>query len=213
MAYGSFPLSLLVVFLVFLGILAGLAIAVTKTVNPDGRVSRGFFGALGSSLAILFLCGLGLLGTALFGLALAVGTAIEKNPIESIEVYRDGVRHEIAGDDITHAFRSRYEPATYTSGDTAHVLFTVEGSAGRELLSFAQEVLGIDARDLERVLTVTEHRTASGRTVEVYEFVLPLAQDEIEELEEEIRRECDGLNVRLPDGIAIRFDGAERFAR
>ena len=45
----------LAVFVAFLGILAGLSVAVTKTVNPDGRVSRGFFGGLASAIALVFL--------------------------------------------------------------------------------------------------------------------------------------------------------------
>jgi len=205
-----FLLVVLAVFVAFLGVLAGLAVAVTKTVNPDGRTARGFFGALGSSLALLFLCGLALFGTGLFGTALAVGTAIESNPIRHIEVRRGDAsedtapHHDAYVDDVIQA-------ATYRGGDRSgpvHLIFSVEGGAGRELIDFLVEVVGLDRRQLERSMTVQEVLTSRGEVLELYDVTLPCDDDDLADLEREIRRELDGLEVNLPESVVIEFQGA-----
>lgn len=187
----SFLVLALAVLIAFLGLLGGLSVAVTKTVNPDGRVSRGFFGALGSVLALLFLSGVGLLGTGVFVAAVAIGTAIDKNPIHAIEIGRDG-----------NEFTSGLE---FDDEHPMRVRFWVEGDGGRDLLALVENVLGVDRRELERVLTVRPHESGVS-DVAVYEFRLPLTEGDLVDLEREIARELDGLEVRLPDRVRIIFD-------
>ncbi len=207
----SFPIVALVVFVVFLGILGGLAVAVTKTVNPDGRVSRGFFGGLASAATLVFLCCLALVGTGLFGVALAAGTALDKNPIRHIEVRREPpVAYDDGNLERSSDERGRRGYGTTHDG-TLHVMFSVEGDGGEQLVSFLEDIVGVNKRDLERLLTVTEHTASSGETLSVYTLELPIDDDEIDEIEREIRRELDGVRVSLPDSVAITFAGAERW--
>ena len=202
----SYLVLLLAVFVVFLGILGGLAVAVTKTVNPDGRVTRGFFGSLASAVTLIFLCCTALLGTGLFVATLAIGTAIDKNPIRHIEIRRE--QPAVIDDGNFGIQASRGFGGSDES--TVHVLFSVEGDGGGTLLAFLEDVVGVDRRDLERVLTVTHHVTSNGERIDVYEFELPISADEIADLEHEIRHELDGVRVHLPDSVAITFAGAER---
>jgi hypothetical protein len=216
----SFLAVLLAVFVVFLGILGGLSVAVTKTVNPDGRVSRGFFGALGSVLTLVFLCGMGLFGTGIFVAAIAIGTAVDKNPIQRIEVRRDAPLAAAAAEegslehadtilgDVIRAGR-RIEDARDPEGPV-HLFFSVEGGHGDALLGFLEDVVGFHRDDLREVLTVREHVAEDGTTLDLYEFELPLTNRDLGELEDELRRELDGLRVRLPDSVAIEFAGAKR---
>jgi hypothetical protein len=188
----------LTVFVAFLGILAGLSVAVTKTVNPDGRVSRGFFGGLASAFALVFLCATALLGTGVFVAAVLVGTAIDKNPIESIEIRRDGAGSETTWGDVIHAAEKQHPVS---------VRFSVAGDGGSHLISFLEDVVGVDKRDLERALTVTPHESGVS-SLDVYEFRLPLTPEDLDDMERQIENDLDGINVDLPDSVQIYFEGA-----
>lgn len=196
----SFLIVLLTAFVAFLAVLAGLSLAVTKSVNPDGRQARGVFGGFASALALAFLCGLGAVGTGAFVLAAAVGTAVDKNPIERIEVRRASAQPTEDGDldrDWRHG--------------PVHLLFTVRGDAGRELVELVREVVDVDRAELDEILTVHRQRSADGTDLRVFEFRLPFSEDDLEDLEHDIRDELDGLRVHLPESVAIHFEGARQF--
>ena len=195
----SFLIVLLTAFVAFLAVLAGLSLAVTKSVNPDGRHARGVFGGFASALALAFLCGMGAVGTGAFVLAAAVGTAVDKNPIESIEVRRGGAPSEDG--DLDRDWRH----------GPVHLLFTVRGDAGRELVELVREVVDVDQAELDEILTVHKQRSTDGTELRVFEFRLPFSEDDLEDLERDIRDELDGLRVHLPESVAIHFEGARQF--
>ena len=190
---------LLAVLVVFLGILAALSCAITKTVHPDGRVSRGFLGGLASSISLVFLCGLGLVGTGAYVATLVVGTAIDKNPIERIEI-----RRGLNGPENPAGF------AFESSEDAVHVLFSMRGEGGAQLEGFLEDVFGLDRHDLDRILTVHEHEMLDGSLLELYELRLPLTGEDLDDFEDEVERELNGLRLRLPDSVAVYFEGARR---
>ena len=206
------PLLALVVFVVFLGVLAGLALAVTRTVSPEGRTSRGLFGTLGSMFALLFLCGLGMAGTALFGATLAIGTAIGQNPIERIEVVRaDG--EAPLGLESLFAESSYEERARRELGERdrrspregTHLRVTTQPGTSEWVEEFLVEGLGVDARDLHRSLRMHTERGPHGHEVEVLDFRLPVSEHDWRELERELRRELDGMELSLPRGLSIEL--------
>ena len=175
----GFLIVLLTVFFAFLGILAVLSLAVTKTVNSHGQTGRGVFGGLASALALIFLTGMGAVGTGAFVVAAFVGTAIDKNPIERIEVRRGAP----APDDgsLTAATpepsldptpdRAGARRKSFHTGDhgPVHVLFTVRGGAGRELIDLLRDVVEVESAELERLLTVHEETTTDGTPYEIFE--------------------------------------------
>lgn len=196
----SFLTVLLVVFAGFLALLGVLALAVTKAVNPDGRTARGFFGGCASALALLFLCGVGATGLGIFVGATAVGTAIDKNPIEKIEIRRGPP--ELPSDD-TVAQDWRHGPV--------HLLFTVRGNAGDELVEMVREVVEVDHHEFDQYVTIHDRIGSDGAPFQIVEFRLPLTDEDLEEIKREIERELDGLRIRLPESVAIHFESAERF--
>ena len=195
----SFLVLLLTVFVAFLGLLGVLSLAVTKTVNPSGREARSWFGGCAAALALVFLCGMGTVGTGAFLVAVAVGTAVDKNPIERIEI-----RRVAAADDGELTQDWRHGPV--------HVLFTVRGDAGRELVELMREVVELEQGvSLEDHLTVHRRTSSDGTEYRIFEFRLPWTEDDLADFQREIERELDGLRVHLPASVVIDFEGAERF--
>ena len=197
----SFLVLLLTVFVAFLGLLGVLSLAVTKTVNPNGREARGWFGGCAAALALVFLCGMGTVGTGAFLVAVAVGTAVDKNPIERIEIRRVAAAESDDGE-LTQDWRH----------GPVHLLFTVRGDAGRELVELVREVVELEEGvSLEDYLTVHRRTSSDGTEYRIFEFRLPWTEDDLADFQREIERELDGLRVHLPASVAIDFEGAERF--
>ncbi len=182
----------------FLGLLGMLGFAVTRTVGADGTKGHGFLGGCAAALVLFFLSGMGVIGTGGYLLALAIGTAVEANPIEKIEIRR-GESDQTSADSA-----GEQEPVP------VHLLFTVRGEIGSELADFVCQVTGVDPAELDDFLSVERQETSDGSQLWVYDFCLPLTDRDLSELEEEIPRELDGLRLRLPQSVAIHFEGAQR---
>lgn len=192
-----FPIACFLILAGFLACLGLFALAVTKVAAPDGRGhTRSFAGGCAALLALMLLCGLGLAGLAATVAAIGVGSAVEWNPIRRIEISRA-------------APAGGGEDEGQPSGALA-ARFTVRGEAGPELVDFLHETLGVDLATLAEGLTILPRTGPDGSGFSVYEFRLPLSEAELERFEGDVRREFDGLELRLPDSVAIEFEGAER---
>lgn len=193
-----------VVLVAFLGCLGLFALAVTKVVAPDGKGHvRGLGGGCAAMLALFLLCALGLAGLAATVAAIGVGSVVEWNPIERIEIERGGERTEL-GSAARH-----HSGAGHLEDEAVSARFTVRGDAGGELVELLHELVDVDLAALGDGLTVHQHSGADGEDFHVYEFRLPISEEELARFEREVHRELDGLNVRLPERVDIRFDGAE----
>jgi hypothetical protein len=197
----ALALVLLLVFVVFLGVLGALSVVVAKGAASVSK-SGGCLGGCGLALALVFLCGAGLLGLAAFLCAVFVGTAVEANPIRKIEIRRG-----------TESARPLEESGSAPATDPAapvHLLFTVEGDIGSELAELVSRVGDLDPARMEDFLTIHRSFTPGGEELAVYDFRLELRERDVAELEERIRRELHGLVQRLPTSVTIHFEGAER---
>lgn len=198
----AFPLLCWIVLSFFLGCLGLLGLAVTRTVSPDGQGhSRGFLGGCGAALALFFLCGLGVAGLAGSVTAIAIGTAVDKNPIRRIEIRRsDEPGRETA--------QSRGEHRSADHG-AVQAIFTVRGGTGEGIMNLLGGLVEIDPSELDDVLTI-HHRTATdGSPFDVYEFRLPISEHDLERFERDVEHELDGLKLHLPESVAIEFAGVE----
>ncbi len=182
----------------FLGLLGMLAFAVTKTAGADGTRRHGLLGGCAAALVLVFLSGMGVIGTGAYLAALAIGTAVEANPIEKIEIRR-GERDQTSANSA-----EEQEPVP------VHLLFTVRGEIGSELADFVCRITGMDPAELDDFLSIVREETSDGSELWVYDFCLPLTERDVSELEEEIPHELDGLRLRLPRSVAIHFEGAKR---
>ena len=202
----SFPLFVWIVLSLFLACLGLFALAVTKTVAPDGQGhARGFLGGCGALLALLFLCGLGVAGLGASLVTVAVGTAVDKNPIRRIEIERGG-RHP-------SPLPSSGESDLGRRSDDEEALrarFTVRGGGGQELLQFLGGLVELDLSELEDVLTVQHRKGADGQAFDVYEFRLPLDERELARFEADVERGLDSLELNLPESVDIEFQGGDR---
>ena len=199
----SLAVVLLLSFLVFLGVLGALSTVVARSASATSSQAGGCLAGCGLGLAFLFLCGMGFVGLSGFLVALAVDTAVEANPIRKIEI-------------------GRADPALWSSEDPepkaevrdpsapVHLLFTVEGELGSELADLVGRIGGVEPAEVERFLTIHRRDGADGSDLSVYDFCLPLTERDLARIEETIRRELDGLAVRLPESVTIHFEGAER---
>jgi hypothetical protein len=208
---------MLVVFGGFLSLLALLSLAVTKTVNPDGQSTRGCFGGCAAALALVFLAGVGAVGLGTFVVASAVGTAVDHNPIERIEIRR-GSPHGDALDvetyetvDALDALDALEHFENDDKHGPVHLLFTMRGNAGQELIELVKEVVHIDHQEIEEFVTIHTRTGSDGEEFQIVEFQLPFGDKDLNELEREIERELDGLEIDLPDSIVVEFEGAKRF--
>lgn len=221
---------LLVVFAGFLSLLALLSLAVTKTVNPDGKTARGCFGGCAAALALVFLTGLGALGLGTFVVASAVGTAVDHNPIERIEIRRGAPGGSPGGSIGGTTDRDSFETVeTHELGELGegvdtlehfesddkhgpvHLLFTMRGNAGQQLIDLVKEVVHFDRHPIEDFVTIHTSVGSDGEEFQIVEFELPFGEQDLNELEREIERELDGLEVELPESIVVEFEGAKRF--
>jgi hypothetical protein len=187
-----FPVSCFLVLAGFLGCLGLFALAVTKVAAPDGRGHvRGLAGSCAAMLALFLLCSLGLAGLFATVAAIGVGSVSDWNPIERIEISRVPA----PGTDAAGAVSAR---------------FTVRGDAGGELVELLHELVDVDLDELADGLTIHQRGSPEGGEFSVYEFRLPISEAELERFEREVRCELDGLELRLPERVAIEFEGAGR---
>ncbi|HEX6885716.1 MAG TPA: hypothetical protein VF530_20250 [Planctomycetota bacterium] len=192
-----------VVLVAFLGCLGLFALAVTKVVAPDGKGhARGLGGGCAALLALFLLCGLGVAGLAATVAAIGVGSVAEWNPIERIEIERG--RHGHAAEPTPR----RGKGDEHDDGEVS-ARFTVRGDAGGELVELLHDLVDVDLAALGDGLTVHQRTGADGADFHVYEFRLPISERELARLEHDLERELEGLRVRLPERVDIRFDGAE----
>jgi hypothetical protein len=202
--FSLFCFLVLAAFLVCLGL---FALAVTKVVAPDGKGhARGFVGGCAAMVALFLLCFLGIVGLAATIFAMGVGNIPGWNPIERIEILDDHGHHD----------DKRWSPSTRDRDEgpqlprrSIFARFTVRGDAGGELSDLLGRVFELDLERMDDSLRVERRTEPDGSEVAVYEFRLPVREDELERFEENLRRELDGLRVRLPAGVVIEFDGAE----
>lgn len=195
-----FPVLCFLVLLAFLGCLGLFALAVTKVVAPDGRGhARGVVGGCAAMLALFLLCGLGVAGLAATVGAIGVGSALDWNPIKHIEISRSP-----AG--ATTGLEHRGHP----EDSAVSARFTVRGDAGAELVELLHGIVDVDLDQLGDGLTIHHRTDAAGGEFEVYEFRLPISEQELARFERDVRGELDGLKLRLPERVDIEFDGAER---
>jgi hypothetical protein len=203
----TFPLFCWLALAVFLGCLGLLGLAVTKGVSPDGQGhARGFLGGCAAVFAVLFLCAVGVVGCLGAVTVSAVGTAVEKNPIRRIEIERSQDlgrrdRPEREGDEPVPAGQARRLPV--------QARFTVRGGAGQDLIGWLGEIIELDLSELEDALTVHQRMAPDGTPFDVCEFRLPLTERDLERFEQEIERELEGLELRLPERVEIEFEGAQ----
>jgi hypothetical protein len=194
------PVAAFLVLTAFLASLALFALAVTKVVAPDGKGhSRGLAGGCAAMVALFLLCGLGLAGLVATVGAIGVGSVAAWNPIERIEIEHAPRR---SADDAP-------EGRAGQDDDTVAARFTVRGDAGGELVELLHELVDVDLAELGDGLTVHARVGAGGEEFHVYEFRLPISDEELDRFEREVGRELDGLRLRLPERVDIRFDGAE----
>lgn len=202
MLFSLFCFLVLAVFLVCLGL---FALAVTKVVAPDGKGhARGFVGGCAAMVALFLLCFLGIVGLAATVGALALGNAHRWNPIEHIEVFGDHEHHE---DErwTTRSFDEERGPRAPRR--SLYARFAVRGEAGSDLAKLLGRVIDLDLDRLDDSLRVSTRLEPDGSEVRLYEFRLPIREDELARFEENLRLELDGLNLRLPAGVRIEFEG------
>jgi hypothetical protein len=207
----SFPVSCFLVLAAFLGSLALFALAVTKVVAPDGRGhARGLGGSLAALLALFLLSGLGVTGLAATVAAIGIGSVAEWNPIRRIEIVRAGERDR-PEQEGSQDRRERGKGKDKNEDDDSAVSarFTVHGEAGGELVELLHGLVDVDLDELGDGLTIHQHGDADGGEFSVYEFRLPISEKELARFERDVRKELDGLNLRLPEKVDIEFEGAE----
>ena len=205
MLFSLFCFLILAVFLVCLGL---FALAVTKVVAPDGKGhARGFVGGCAAMVALFLLCFLGLTGLAATVGALALGNAHRWNPIERIEVFGDHEHHE-RGDEERWTTPSLDEEHGYRAPRRSlYARFAVRGEAGSDLAELLGRMIELDLDRVDDSLRVSTRIEPDGSEVRLYEFRLPIRAEELERFEENLRVEIDGLNLRLPTGVRIEFEG------
>lgn len=204
MIFSLFCFLVLAAFLVCLGL---FALAVTKVVAPDGKGhARGFVGGCAAMVALFLLCFLGLVGLATTILAMGVGNVRNWNPIERIEIFDDHEHHD--DERWTRPSRGAEEDARPTRR-SVFARFTVRGDAGGELSDLLGHLVELDLERMDDSLHVERRTEPDGSEVAIYEFRLPVREDELERFEENLRRELDGLNLRLPAGVRIEFEGTD----
>jgi hypothetical protein len=193
------PIAAFVVLAAFLGCLGLFALAVTKVVAPDGRGhARGLAGGCAAMLALFLLCGLGLAGLAATVAAVGIGSVAGWNPIQRIEIEHDRREPGAAS------------PDEGRSGEgVVSARFTVRGDAGAELVELLHDLVDVDLGELGDGLTVHQRTDADGEEFHVYEFRLPISERDLARLEHDLCHELDGLRVRLPERVDIRFDGVQ----
>lgn len=205
-----FSLSCFLILAVFLVCLGLFALAVTKVVAPDGKGhARGFVGGCAAMVALFLLCFLGIVGLAATVGAMALGNASAWNPIERIELFGDHDHHERDwGRDERDGVRARDEEMVPRSPRRSlYARFAVRGEAGRDLADLLGGMIELDLDRLDDSLRVSTRTEPDGSEVRIYEFRLPIREDELERFEENLRLEIDGLNLRLPTGVRVEFEG------
>lgn len=205
-----FSLSCFLILSVFLVCLGLFALAVTKVVAPDGKGhARGFIGGCAAMVALFLLCFLGIVGLAATVGAMALGNASAWNPIERIELFGD---HDHHGRDWHRDERDGVraldeETVPRSPRRSLYARFAVRGAAGRDLADLLGGMIELDLDRLDDSLRVSTRTEPDGSEVRIYEFRLPIREDELERFEENLSREIDGLNLRLPTGVRVEFEG------
>lgn len=187
-----FPILVWITLVVFLSVLALLALGVTRLAAPRemGGHPRGFLGGVGALVAVVFLGGLGFLGLGASVVAMGIGSLAEWNPVRRVEVHRDPAALSESG--------KREE------GDVVARVTVREGAAA-ELVDFLHDVVGLDLDEIGQGLTVQERHQENGQGFEVYEFRLPVTERDLAHFERDLEREMDGVDVELPRGLGIEL--------
>lgn len=177
--HGVIPLVACILFLAFLILLGTLGkVAAQATRGPaDGK--RGCLGGCGLFAVLAFLCALGIAGFLGFLLAALGATAVEHNPIRSVQLLH------VPGEGRLHDFLGR---------DALVVRFEVEGEA-EPLLELLRRRFDLEGEELELSVTHGEDGTS---TVEV---VLPVDARDVEDL----RRELEASGWKLPSGVRVEL--------
>jgi hypothetical protein len=184
-----FPALCWIALVAFLSVLALLAMGVTRLAAPRelGGHPRGFLGGLAALVAVVFLGGLGFVGLGASMVAMGDGSVVDWNPVRRVEVHRDPAEVSSSG---------------AKDGDVVARVTVREGAAA-DLVDFLHDVVGLDLDDIGQALAVQERVDENGQGFEVYEFRLPVDERDLAHLERDLERELDGLDVQLPQGLAI----------
>jgi hypothetical protein len=205
--FSFFCFLVLSAFLVCLGL---FALAVTKVVAPDGKGhARGFVGGCAAMVALFLLCFLGVVGLAATVGTLALGKAADWNPVRSIEVFGDH-EHDDERPWRTRRFDEPLPPSEHRAPAPRHSIyarFAVRGEAGADLAELLGRLIELDLDRLDDSLRVSTRTEEDGTETRLYEFRLPIREDELARFEENLRVELDGLRLRLPEGVRIEFEG------
>jgi len=191
-----FPLACFVILCGFLGCLGLFALAVTKVVTPDGNGhARGFLGGCAAMLSLFLLCGLGMVGLTATVAAIGLGSISDWNPVRSIEITREPLA---AGP---------HSGSDHGRKSAVSARFTVHGEGGDELVALMHDLVDVDLAELGNGLSLEHLADDEGHPLTVYEFRLPVSERELERFERDVRVELDGLRLRLPESVAIEFEG------
>jgi len=168
-------------FLVLLALLGKLAARATQG-PPDGR--RGCLGGCGLFAVLVLLCALGIAGFVAFALVTAAVTAVEHNPVQSVEL--------IHAEDADAALGS--ERPSSGRGDQLVMRFEVEGDV-EPLVAFVKRRFDLADEDVSL-------RVSRGEgTAALIELWLPLDSHDVEEL----RRELESSGWELPGGVRVKL--------
>jgi len=141
-----------------------------------------------------------MVGLAVTVASIGVGSVVDWNPIRRIEIVRAGER----GRSVPESAGLSREPESAVSAR-----FRVRGDAGDELVELLHDLVDLDLGELGDGLTIHHHAGAKGGEFSVYEFRLPISEEELAQFEQDVRVELDGLRLRLPERVDIEFEGAE----
>jgi hypothetical protein len=183
-------IALFAVFALLLAVLALGAIKVFTTRGADGRAQP--VGCLAGCALGLVLALLGVAGLVAFLLSLGTQTAARSIPFESVTVLKDS-RHAEA------------LPVQHDPWRPLHLVFEVEGhdTPLHELVELVRRV-----SEGEASVRAVEATDDDGRPVTWVDVALPASENDLRELEREIRKLLP--DFRLESGVRVQFRRASR---
>jgi hypothetical protein len=182
----SVAVLLFLAFLVLLVVIARIAGSATR--GPKGG-ERGCLGGCGLFAVILLCCGLAIAGFVAFVATLAGVTAVQHNPIKSIDILLPDASSPARGD--FPALRDDEVPVVVhvaADGDLT--------DAARRVRALLERRFDVDRRAFRNVRTVTG---PDGSSLELW---FPMRRRDLNDL----RRELEAWGVELGGGVRITLD-------